>query len=294
MLNEKVDRNLNSEAPPMVRTTHDTLPDIQKTRDQRGLEIDEVGVGNIRYPISVPLRDGGVSNTVATIAMRVRLPQDEKGTHMSRFMLALEENGQGLSPRRLDTMLDDLLDRLKAPMAFIDMKFPMFLRRAAPVTGMSGLLDFGVVVSGVKTPSGASEKLVGVDVMAASLCPCSREISERGAHNQRSLIQIRTRPVGPMLWFEDLIDIAEASASCALFPVLKRPDEKFVTERAYDNPKFVEDIVRDTTLRLDDLRRRERIEWFSVTITNFESIHNHDAVARIERGVRGVLNGGEV
>lgn len=265
-----------------------TLPDIQKTADQRGIAIDEVGVSNIRYPMSFPLRDGGVFHTIATISMRVSLPHHQKGTHMSRFLIALQEKAMELRPENLQEILEHMLTLLEAETAFIDLTFPIFLSRPAPVTGLPGLMEYDCTLQGVLTSDGVLDKQVGVVVKAASLCPCSKEISRYGAHNQRSEITIKTRPLG-MLWFEDLIEIAERNASCQLYPILKRPDEKHVTERAYENPKFVEDIVRDVSVDLSDLLKGGEVGWFFVSSRNEESIHKHDAYAHIERGERGTL-----
>lgn len=266
------------------------LPDIQKTQDQRGIAIDEVGVSNIRYPLTFPLRDGGVFNTVAKVSMRVALPETEKGTHMSRFMIALQEKNRELSPGTVSNILDHLLQLLNSEVAFLDMSFPIFLKRPAPVTGLEGILDYECGFKAVRTTAGEYEKMLEVRVNAASLCPCSKEISSYGAHNQRSLITIRVREgKGSILWFEDLIEIAEKSASCQLYPILKRPDEKFVTEKAYENPKFVEDIVRDVAGHLQVLMNEKRIGYYFVSSNNYESIHNHDAYAQIQRGEMGQL-----
>ncbi len=272
-----------------MTTTKQTLPDIQRSRDTRGIDIDEVGVSNIRYPISFPLRDGGTFHTVATLSMRVSLPHYEKGTHMSRFMIALEDKVKDLRPGNVDAVLRHLLELLEAENAYLDMTFPIFLSRPAPVTGIAGLLDFDCVFRGVMTRDGAYDKEVGVKVNAASLCPCSKKISSYGAHNQRSLITIKIRETEEFVWFEDLIDIAERNASCQLYPILKREDEKHVTERAYENPKFVEDIVRDVAVDLGEMLKVGRIKWFFVSSQNYESIHNHDAYAHVERGERGSL-----
>lgn len=273
-----------TEAPEQTGTP---LPDVQKSKDQRGLAIDEVGVSNIRYPLRFPLRDGGSINTVANVSMRVSLAHYEKGTHMSRFMIALQEKDQELRPGTVSNVLGHLLELLDADRAFLDMEFPIFLNRPAPVTGIDGLLDYECVFKGVKTRDGHFDRHVEVRVNAASLCPCSKNISDYGAHNQRSLITIKIREKDDIVWFEDLIDIAERNASCQLYPILKRPDEKYVTERAYENPKFVEDIVRDVALDLNKMLESGQILWFAVTSNNYESIHNHDAFARIERGERG-------
>ncbi|MGF1573751.1 MAG: GTP cyclohydrolase FolE2 [Sumerlaeia bacterium] len=280
----------------MVSPNHNTketatpLPDVQKTLDERGIAIDEVGVSNIRYPLTFPLRDGGAFNTVAKVSMRVSLPETEKGTHMSRFMIALQEKNRELRPGTVSNILEHLIETLNVKVAFLDMSFPIFLSRPAPVTGLDGILDYECSFKGVRTDSGEYEKMLEVRVNAASLCPCSKNISQYGAHNQRSLITIRVREgKGTILWFEDLIEIAEASASCQLYPILKRPDEKFVTEKAYENPKFVEDIVRDVALKLQVLLDDKRIGYFFVSSNNYESIHNHDAYAQIQRGNMGQL-----
>jgi GTP cyclohydrolase I len=266
------------------------LPDIQNSHDQRGIEIDQVGVSNVRYPLILPLRDGGEFNTVANLSLTVSLPHYQKGTHMSRFMIALNEQHHHFRPDAVDVVLTEMLQLLEAEEAFLEMEFPIFLTRKAPVTAEEGLLDYNCVFRAMMTADGDHDKLVGVRANVASLCPCSKEISDYGAHNQRSEVSIEVRPSkDAFIWFEDVIDIAERSASCQLYPVLKRPDEKAVTERAFNNPKFVEDIVRDVGAQLLDLKKEEKILWFFVSSNNFESIHNHDAFAKIERGVRGPL-----
>lgn len=266
------------------------LPDVQKTPDKRGIAIDEVGVSNIRYPLTFPLRDGGEFHTVARVSMRVSLPETEKGTHMSRFMIALQEKNRDLRPGSVQDILDHMIELLETEVAYLDMEFPIFLNRPAPVTGIDGLLDYECSFKAVRTSAGTYEKLLEVRVNAASLCPCSKNISQYGAHNQRSLITIRVRESNnERIWFEDLIEIAEKNASCQLYPILKRPDEKHVTERAYENPKFVEDIVRDVAGDMMEMLNSKRIGYFFVSSNNYESIHNHDAYAQIQRGEMGAL-----
>ena len=266
------------------------LKDIQQLPDDRGIEIDQVGVSNVRYPLTLPLLEGGEFNTVADVSMTVSLPHYQKGTHMSRFMIALNERNHHFHPDSVHIVLEELLERLDAQEAYVDLNFPIFLEREAPVTGQKGLLDYRCILRAMMDRDGESDKLIGVKANVASLCPCSKEISDRGAHNQRSEVSIDVRPTGESrVWFEDLVDVAERAGSCELYPVLKRPDEKFVTERAYDNPKFVEDIVRDVAGDLSEMLNLERIAWFYVEINNVESIHNHDAFAKIERGVAGRL-----
>jgi GTP cyclohydrolase I len=265
-----------------------SLPDMQKNRDERGIEIDRVGVSNVRYPLNLHLRDGDTFNTVANLSLSVSLPHAEKGTHMSRFMTFLNEKSQLL---RLDTVhmaLEELGHKMQSEEVFLDMEFPVFLKRHAPVTGLEGLLDFNCILRAMLTQEGQCDTLVGVRANVTSCCPCSREISRYGAHNQRSEVSISVRPK-EYVWFEDLIDIAEKSASSQLYPILKRADEKNVTERAYENPKFVEDIVRDAAIELLELLKGDAIAWFYLSSNNYESIHNHDAFAEIERGTRGPL-----
>ena len=266
------------------------LPDIQNSQDGRGIEIDQVGVSNVRYPLTLPLRDNGEFHTVANLSMTVSLPHYQKGTHMSRFMIALNEHHEHFTPNSVHIVLEEILALLEAEEAFLSMTFPIFLLRKAPVTGIEGMLDYNCEFKAMLTSEGLHDKLIGVRANVASLCPCSKEISAYGAHNQRSEVQMDVRPCdGEFIWFEDLIDIGEYNASCQLYPILKRPDEKYVTERAYDHPKFVEDMVRDVAADLLAMVNEDRIAWFYVSSNNYESIHNHDAFAKIERGMRGPL-----
>ena len=271
-------------------TQYQDLPDIQETRDTRGIDIDRVGVTHVRYPLAVPLRAGGTINTVASLSATVSLAREKKGTHMSRLMIAINNESHRFRPDRLDDVLGEMLTLLDAREVMVEMEFPIFLTRAAPVTGIDGLLDYNCQYSAMLSVDGHRDKMVGVQASVTSCCPCSKEISRYGAHNQRSEVEIAVSPCrGAFIWFEDLIDIAEKSASSQLYPVLKRADEKYVTERAYDNPKFVEDIVRDSAHELLRRQEAETISWFRVSVTNYESIHNHDAFAQIERGTRGPL-----
>ena len=265
-----------------------SLPDMQKNRDERGIEIDRVGVSNVRYPLNLHLRDGDTFNTVANLSLSVSLPHAEKGTHMSRFMTFLNEKSQLLQLDTVHMALEELGHKMQSEEVFLDMEFPVFLKRHAPVTGLEGLLDFNCILRAMLTQEGQCDTLVGVRANVTSCCPCSKEISQYGAHNQRSEVSISVRPK-EYVWFEDLIDIAEKSASSQLYPILKRADEKNVTERAYENPKFVEDIVRDAAIELLELLKGDAIAWFYLSSNNYESIHNHDAFAEIERGTRGPL-----
>jgi len=265
-----------------------SLPDMQKNRDERGIEIDRVGVSNVRYPLNLHLRDGDTFNTVANLSLSVSLQHAEKGTHMSRFMTFLNEKSQLLQLDTVHMALEELGHKMQSEEVFLDMEFPVFLKRHAPVTGLEGLLDFNCILRAMLTQEGQCDTLVGVRANVTSCCPCSREISRYSAHNQRSEVSISVRPK-EYVWFEDLIDIAEKSASSQLYPILKRADEKNVTERAYENPKFVEDIVRDAAIELLELLKGDAIAWFYLSSNNYESIHNHDAFAEIERGTRGPL-----
>ena len=256
----------------------DEIPDVQGSADTRRLAIDKVGIKAIRHPIRVAEKGGGVQHTIATFNMYVGLPHHFKGTHMSRFVEILHAHEREISVDSFKSMLREMVERLEAESGHIEMNFPYFIEKRAPVSGVQSLMDYDVTFNG-GIERGRQTFTMKVVVPVTSLCPCSKEISEYGAHNQRSHVTITARTKG-FVWIEDLVAAAEAEGSSELFGLLKRPDEKYVTERAYDNPKFVEDMVRDVAARLN---RDERIEWFSVESENFESIHNHSAYALIER-----------
>ncbi len=254
-----------------------TLADVQGASDQRNVAIDKVGVRAVRYPITLKQRDGGEQSTVASINLYVSLPKHKKGTHMSRFLEILNRHHRTITPSQIIPILHEMKTRLMATDAHIQMTFPYFIEKAAPVTGARGLMDYLCSFEG--TSNGADDFILGIQVPATSLCPCSKEISAYGAHNQRCQITARVRFKG-LLWIEDLVAIMEGAASSPVYAVLKRPDEKYVTERAYENPKFVEDIIRDLALAME---KEPRITWYSIESENFESIHNHNAYAQIER-----------
>jgi GTP cyclohydrolase FolE2 len=254
------------------------LPDIQSQVDDRGLRIDAVGIKSVRYPITIQSGDK-LLPTIATLSMSVGLPAVTKGTHMSRFIELLEAGTEALDQEGFKAILLDMLDRLDARSGSIEMRFPYFVRKAAPVSGVQSLLDHEVCWRGSVSDEGRYSFWMHVTVPATSLCPCSKEISAYGAHNQRSHISIEAELAGEMA-IEELIAIAERSASCEVYGLLKRADEKYVTERAYDNPKFVEDLVRDVALAL---KQEPRVGAYVVEAENFESIHNHSAFARIAR-----------
>jgi GTP cyclohydrolase IB len=254
------------------------IPDVQNSADTRHLAIDRVGIKGIRHPVKVKDKSVGVQHTVATFNMYVHLPHNFKGTHMSRFVEILNKHEREISVESFEKILHEMVKRLDAKSGYIEMSFPYFVNKTAPVSGVQSLLDYDVTLIG-ESINGNSNVTMKVLVPVTSLCPCSKKISERGAHNQRSHVTLSIR-TNEFVWIEDVIRIAEDQASCELYGLLKRPDEKFVTELAYDNPKFVEDMVRDVASVLD---ADKRVDAYVVESENFESIHNHSAYALIER-----------
>ena len=253
------------------------IPDTQSARDERHLAIQRVGVKSVRYPLQLRIGDA-VSPTVAMWELDVALPAEQKGTHMSRFVAWLDALDKPLDASMLRTELVVMLEKLHATEGRIDAKFPFFLRKRAPVTGVQSLLEYQGRWT-AEARAGLQTIWAEVIVPVKSLCPCSKEISDYGAHNQRSHVTIRVELLGEIEWSE-LVRFAEDSASSEIWPMLKRADEKWVTERAYENPKFVEDLVRDVALRLN---ADARVGRYSVDVENFESIHAHSAFARIDR-----------
>lgn len=259
------------------------LKDVQSARDERGVAIDLVGVGNVRCPMVVLDKARERQNTVGVFALSVSLPHEFKGTHLSRFLEALNQHRGEITMRTLLSLLADIKTRLRAARARVEVAFPYFLERSAPVSGAKGLMDYECGFVG-ELNGGSADFVLRVRVPVTTLCPCSKEISDYGAHNQRSYVTIEIRPRqdadGPALvWIEDLIELAERSASAPVFAVLKREDERHVTMAAYDHPAFVEDVVRDVALGLRD---DARVTWFRVSVQSQESIHNHDAFAMVE------------
>jgi GTP cyclohydrolase I len=254
------------------------IADVQSSPDTRQIAIDKVGIKSIRHPIRVKDKSAGVQHTVAAFNMYVYLPQHFKGTHMSRFVELLNTREREISIENFEAMLRDMVKRLEAESGHVEMTFPYFINKAAPVSGVQSMLDYEVTLIG-DIEQGKYTHTTRVVVPVTSLCPCSKKISEYGAHNQRSHVTVTAR-TNDFLWIEDLVRLVEDQASCELYGLLKRPDEKFVTERAYDNPKFVEDIVRDVAAALN---AEARIDAYVVEAENFESIHNHSAYALIER-----------
>jgi GTP cyclohydrolase I len=266
------------------------MPDVQGSHDTRRVAIDKVGVKNVRYPITLHRPTGGPGgakqHTVANINMYVGLPHYQKGTHMSRFLEVLNKHHESMRSDEVLEVCRDMQRRLEAEEAHLELQFPYFIDKKAPVTGQPGKLDIQVTfdVSTSSLPGKGDDFVMGIKVPATSLCPCSKEISAYGAHNQRCEMEVKVRfRDGEFMWIEDLFDVVEKAASTQVFAVLKRPDEKWVTEAAYDNPKFVEDIVRDLAVSLDKV---DKIVWYQVQSENFESIHNHNAYAILEKDKR--------
>jgi len=255
----------------------DTIADVQSSADTRRIPIDKVGIKDIRHPVRVKDRSEGEQHTVATFNMYVNLPHNFKGTHMSRFVEILNLHEREITVDSFKEMLNEMTTRLGADAGHIEMRFQYFINKAAPVTGVESLMDYDVGLIG-EINEGRAKMNIKVVVPVTSLCPCSKKISNYGAHNQRSHVTVTAETRG-FVWIEDLIDMIESQASCELYGLLKRPDEKYVTETAYDNPKFVEDMVRDIATCLND---DDRIASYIVESENFESIHNHSAYALIE------------
>ncbi len=254
------------------------LPDEQASADTRAIPINKVGIKDILHPIRFVDRSGEAQSTVAQITMTVNLPPSVKGTHMSRFVEILEDQDKAISLQSVHALLQTMTSRLNAEQGYIELNFPFFMPKTAPVSRVRSYLDYQVRLHG-HLDQNRSRLEVSVTVPVTSLCPCSKSISNYGAHNQRSHITLTASMVKPV-WVEELIEMAEKSASCELYGLLKRGDEKYVTERAYDNPKFVEDMVRDIAMQLNE---DDRIRTYRVESENFESIHNHSAYACIEK-----------
>lgn len=258
-------------------TTPTAIEDVQNAEDKRHLDIDQVGIKSIKHPITVKDRSGGSQHTVANFNMYVHLPHNFKGTHMSRFVEILNENQKAISVESFERILREMLVRLESKACDLEMTFPYFMNKSAPISGVKSLLDYEVSFIGQII----NDKFINttkVIVPVTSLCPCSKKISDYGAHNQRSHVTV-TVQTNDFVWIEDIIETIEKQASSELYGLLKRPDEKYVTEKAYDNPKFVEDMVRDIA---NELKKSKKIDNFIVESENFESIHNHSAYALIK------------
>lgn len=256
------------------------LKDTQSERDTRQISIDRVGVKGIRYPIIVSDKENRTQSTVATIALTVDLPEEYKGTHMSRFIEALHEHRRYLDVHSAIRLPNRLQRKLNAQRARVEIDFPFFRLKKAPVTGLEGMMDYDVRFEIDAEKDKGNTFTLTIKVPVTTLCPCSKAMSERGAHNQRSIVTYSVRFTGRAVWIEDLIDLIESCASCQLYSLLKRPDEKYVTDQAYEHPTFVEDLVRNVALATE---KYNAFSWYRVEAENFESIHNHNAYARIER-----------
>ncbi|MDR1144650.1 MAG: GTP cyclohydrolase FolE2 [Verrucomicrobiales bacterium] len=265
----------------MRKNPDPVLHDTQSTRDTRRLRIDKVGVKGLKYPIQIADKAHQRQNTVATIALTVDLPHHFKGTHMSRFLEVLNSHGRLIHVENISGILRALQKKLNARAAHLAMEFPFFLEKQSPVTRSVGLMDY-VARFDAAVDGDQLDFMLTVIVPVTTLCPCSKAISARGAHNQRGHVTLSVR-FKKVVWIEDAIALIEDSASCELYSLLKRPDEKFVTEQAYDHPVFVEDLVRNVALRCN---KKSRITWYRVEAENMESIHNHNAYAVIEKDRR--------
>ncbi len=253
------------------------MKDVQSERDTREIPLNKVGIRGLLYPIRVLDRKNKYQSTVATVNMYVDLPKEFRGTHMSRFIEVLEKHKNTMAIHNIDKILQDMREAFNASTSHIELRFPYFIRKKAPVSGIESFMNYTCGLMGTKTGE-KFDLVVLVEVPIHNLCPCSKEISARGAHNQRGVARIQVR-MRKLVWFEELVEIAEASASAPVFSLLKREDEKYITERAYDNPRFVEDAAREIALRL---KKDRRITWFKVEVENYESIHNHNAYACVE------------
>ena len=258
------------------------MKDIQSQHDFRNIPVDKVGIKDLRYPITVLDRKNGFQHTIASINMYVNLPEKYKGTHMSRFVELLHLFRSEISLKEISNILEQMKEHLKAASAHIEITFPYFIEKKAPISNSPGLMDYTCGIIGSSGHDGRLDLISEVIVPVSSVCPCSKEISEAGAHNQRGEVRLSIR-FKKFIWIEDMIELVEKSASCEVYSVLKRVDEKHVTEEGFSNPKFVEDIVRDVA---EKLKKDENVTWFSVSAENFESIHNHNAYAFITSGRR--------
>lgn len=256
------------------------LKDTQNERDTRRISIDRVGVRDVRYPIIVSDKEHRTQSTVATLALMVDLPEEYKGTHMSRFVEALHEHRRYLDVHSAVRLPNRLLRKLPAQRARVEIDFPFFRMKKAPVSGMEGMMDYEVRFVIDADRDNGNRFTLTVKVPVTTLCPCSKAMSTHGAHNQRGMVTYSVRFSGTAVWIEDLIDLIEGCASCQLYSILKRPDEKFVTDHAYEHPVFVEDLVRNIAVATE---RYNAFSWYRIEAENFESIHNHNAYAMVER-----------
>ena len=271
----RISRNGSAKKAAAVEKLHD----MQSRRDYRELRIDKVGVRGLRFPIQVRDKAHSFQNTVATIGMYVDLPKEFKGTHMSRFIEVLNAHGNVIHVENIPDILRSLQSKLDSSTSHLEIEFPYFMVKKAPVSGGEGVMDY--IARFDATASGPEiDFVLTVKANVTTLCPCSKAIAKYGAHNQRGLVTVALRFMKPV-WIEDVVGMIESSASSELYALLKRQDEKAVTERAYENPVFVEDLVRNVALQLN---AHPQVKWYKVEAENFESIHNHNAYACIEKG----------
>jgi GTP cyclohydrolase I len=277
----KKDKSIKINPPlPAPRSPH-AMPDMQKSRDTRKIAIDKVGVKDISYPIVVMDKNKAFQQTVARVNMYVDLPHHFKGTHMSRFIEILDAYREKIALDKMEIILQKMKEKLGASSAHLEIQFPYFIEKKAPVSGAKGLMEYDCTFNA--SLGSSYDFILGVKVPVTSLCPCSKELARFGAHNQRSVMTVRVR-YREFIWIEDLIEIIESCGSSPVYSMLKREDEKFVTEQAYENPRFVEDMVRDATQKLSAM---DNITWFSIEAENYESIHKHSAYAAVEVDKRG-------
>ncbi len=269
-----------NEPPAPGHQPPEQMRDVQKSRDTRNIPINKVGVKDISYPIVVMDKRRELQHTVARVNMYVDLPHHFKGTHMSRFIEVFNSYRENIGLDNMQTILAKMKEKLGADSAHLEIEFPYFIEKKAPVSGAVSLMEYTCEFVGSLTTE--LDFVLGIKIPVTSLCPCSKELSRYGAHNQRSIVTLRVR-YRDFVWIEDLVELIETCGSSPVYSLLKRADEKFVTEHAYENPRFVEDIVREATLKLSEI---DNITWFSVEVENFESIHKHSAYAAIERDKR--------
>lgn len=253
--------------------------DVQNMKDNRDIAVDQVGVWGIKYPVAVKDRSSGIQNTVADVDMTVQLLPEFKGTHMSRMIEILNMFRGEITMANIPDILDEMKNNLESPQAMFSMRFPYFIEKKAPVSNIGSLFHVDVLFSGFSDENDGTSFILGVRVPVTTLCPCSKEISDGGAHNQRSYVTLNLQ-FKEFIWIEDVVSAIEDCASCAVYPLLKRSDEKFVTETAFSRPRFAEDIVRNVSEKYSS---DKNINWFLVETLHLESIHTHDAYARVER-----------
>lgn len=254
------------------------MKDVQNSSDERGIAIQKVGINDVHLPFFIKTKANSFQSVLAKIKFTVDLPMEYKGTHMSRFIELLSDWSQKpIGSQEMEQILEDAMEKLDAASAYLKMEFKYFIDKSAPVSGRKSVLDLNCCFIAKKKHNALIDFTLGVNIPFTSLCPCSKEISRYGAHNQRGLMRVKVKyEVGNALSIEDLAAVMEAQASCPIYPLLKREDEKYVTEKAYENPKFVEDILRDLVIAL---RNINYITWFDIECENYESIHNHSAYA---------------